>query len=758
MVRWFRFMLRNRLAVSLGLVLVTALAAWSTSRAVLSSSLQQLFFGESADYAAYLVEAQRFGSDEAVVVGYADPDPLSPESLARLQAAVDAIQAVPEVADTHSLLDAARVHGADGTLTVETWADLAREAPERSLALAEAAARDPRAGGLFIDKTGRVGGAIVAELTIDPDRSGEAVPAIRDAVERGMLDAGYRPEDLHLAGLPVVVGGLVDESFRSIALLFPITCVVLGVTVLALFGRLAPAAVSLGVSLVATLWTMGFAALLDPRFSIFTAIVPAFIVIVAFSDIIHLWSAYLTELRHGRSKADAILESAADVGKACLLTSATTFVGFVSLSFIPTPAFRLMGVTLGFGVGVALLLAVTIVPIVLSVLPTPPLDDRSGRMARLVDAVLDACERSSVGRPWAVIGGFAAFAVAAGLGMTRLRIDADFVDRFAESSRIHVDADWFAEHFAGTDTVDVFITAPEGADLLDDGTWAGLADVAEAVAAMPGVDHVTSATGVVDEVHAALGGAGLPRDRATVSQELLLFEAAGGSGLDRLLDFERRRARLTVRLGVSALREMYRIGEDAGDAALARLPPGTEALSASLSVLLGGWIDEILAGQRRGVGASVLIIGGMMMLGLRSVWVGGWSMVPNLLPLLALGGFTALVWDPVDSDMLSVAMLAIGIGVDDTVHFLMRYRLEADRTDDNAEAIRRTFAFAGRAIVTTTVILGLGFLPLLLATYKPLRMFGMLLPMVFGVALVADLLLVPALARVGLLRFPKSTT
>jgi Predicted exporters of the RND superfamily len=247
MVPWFRFILRHKAGVAVVLALITAVAAWSTSRGVLSSSLQQLFFGESEAYASYIVEAQRFGSDEAIVVGYETDDPLSPAQLDQLEAAVAAMEEIPEIAAVHSLLGAARVQGESGMLTIETWADLAREQPDRSRALAAAAAADPRTGGLFIDRTGRVGAAVVAELTIDPHRSGEQVPGIRDAVEQSMVDAGFAADGLHLAGLPVVVGGLIDQSRRNLVVLFPITCVVLGVSVVALFGRLAPALVSLGV-------------------------------------------------------------------------------------------------------------------------------------------------------------------------------------------------------------------------------------------------------------------------------------------------------------------------------------------------------------------------------------------------------------------------------------------------------------------------------------------------------------------------------
>ena len=96
------------------------------------------------------------------------------------------------------------------------------------------------------------------------------------------------------------------------------------------------------------------------------------------------------------------------------------------------------------------------------------------------------------------------------------------------------------------------------------------------------------------------------------------------------------------------------------------------------------------------------------------------------------------------------------IGVDDTVHFLVRYRLESSRMADTTAALERTFDFAGRAIVMTTIILVAGFLPFVSTDYYSTRMLGSLLPLCLVVALAADLLLVPALAQVGAIRFRDS--
>ena len=113
------------------------------------------------------------------------------------------------------------------------------------------------------------------------------------------------------------------------------------------------------------------------------------------------------------------------------------------------------------------------------------------------------------------------------------------------------------------------------------------------------------------------------------------------------------------------------------------------------------------------------------------------------------------LWEKADSDCLSLAVLGVSIGVDDTIHFLTRYRVESSRSKSTKEAIQRTFAFAGRAIVITTVILVVGFLPFVMSDYLSTRIFGTIFPVCLIIALAADVLLVLAMAQLGWIRFRK---
>jgi hypothetical protein len=173
-----------------------------------------------------------------------------------------------------------------------------------------------------------------------------------------------------------------------------------------------------------------------------------------------------------------------------------------------------------------------------------------------------------------------------------------------------------------------------------------------------------------------------------------------------------------------------------------------------MSYLMGRWIDYIVQGQKKGLLFAVIVTTFMMWVCLKLPLAALVSMIPNLLPIVVMGGFLGLAQDNVDSDTMVVAMIAIGIAVDDTIHFLTRFRMEAARSHDLAEAISRTFEYTGRGIVKTTLILCLGLLPFNLSDYLTTRMMGTLLPMTLVVALVADLLLVPALLQIRVLRFP----
>ena len=761
METYIRFVIRHRVAVLAFLAVLTALAGWSLSQGVMATSLGTLFLGESPEYVRYKDRVAEFGGDNLIIIGYESADLLDVEGLDALARAVERIRTLDDVSRVESVLDAAQISGADGAVRITNYADTARGQPAQAGVLLERLRADPLYRDLVVSGDGTAG-AVVVELPVDDSRPVEREPLIVAGILEALEAEGFAAEQLHRTGVVSLVAEVMHQAVVNITKIFPATALVLLIVVWLLFRRLWPALITSGVGAISVLWTMGFSVLLDRNINIMVALVPAVMLIVSFSDVIHLCSAYLLECERTDDREEAILRAGTDVGRACLYTSLTTFAGFVSLSLIPAPVFRMMGLVLGFGVATALLLAMTIAPILFSMMPKPrPWRGNRSLVLRGLDHLLGAIQGLALGRPRRVVAGFAIFIAVAVYGTLQVEIDTSFQERLSDDNEVTRDTRWFEDRFAGSGTLEVYVDAPDGRDLLDPETLGAMAAYQDALTALPGVDRATSLVDVLRRVHGAMDpgrpAGELPGDRKRIADYMLLLEMSGEDvGLDRLVDFDRGSGRMILRVEQGMhVRASYDLGRSAEALAATHLPAGSAVEATGAFFLIGGWPDEIIAGQKRGLGLAFLSILVMMAIALRSIGAGLWSMIPNVLPLLVLGGFAGLFWDKTDSDTMAIGMIAIGIGVDDTIHFLMRLRLESQRTDDLQEALRRTFHFSGRAIVITTLVLVAGFSPFLMSDYLTVQYFGNLLPMCLVAALAADLLLVPALATLGLFRFRK---
>lgn len=759
MVAYFRFVLKHRVFVTLFLVALTGLGAWSLSHAVMASSLEKMFFGDSPAYDAYVEKTEQFGTEEVNPIAIPMPNPLSSESIAILQRLTEGLEALPDVDRAFTILDLQRVQGDGTTIRVEPYWEVAQEHPEQIPILMDEIRDNPLSGGLVISQDGQFS-VVLLEIRPDRTRPAESLPSIRDDIMDIFDEAGFPQERLHSAGLLFTINEAVSQTEFSLVTIFPIVVVVLLFSVWLMFRRLWPAVVSTVVSLVAVIWTVGFAVALDRQINIMISMVPTVIMVVGFSDVVHLCSAYLLELGEGKSKDLAIVRSAEDVGRACFFTSATTFAGFVCLSLVPTPMFRTLGVVLGMGVATALLIAMTLVPIIFSWMPEPkPL--RKGATSKIqegIDSGLGLLERLACNRPKAVIAVFAVLLVLSGIGIAGIHIEADFARRLGEDNTVRQDAAWFDEQFSGTSAIDVYVTVPEREGLLDPTRFAQAADLQAELLNLPEVTAAFSVVDLVKQLYSTYSPdraavADLPDSRAGLTQLLELFQNGDGQDLGRLLDFNRQTMRILLRLEPDGVRSNSAIGAYAVDYAQQTFGDEATVEPSGLMFLLGDWLDEILEGQRNGLLLSIFVITVMMIFAVGSFRNALTSMIPNVLPLVVLGGVLGGLYSYVDSDSMAVAMLAVGIGVDDTIHFLVRLRIESKRTGNRRKALRRTFAFAGRAIVMTTIILVAGFAPFALSDYYSLAIMGTLLPMCLIIALLADLLLVPALVQVNLIKF-----
>ena len=751
------FVIQRRIWILLGLGCLTVVFGAIASQGVFASSLVDLFLGENPAYEVYQRRIRQFANDEVFVIAYPDPTPLAPQSLKRLQRLVKRIKKIEDIARVESILDAQKISGDADSLMVEKYAYLAQKRPDKASGLLAQLKKDSLYRGLLLSPDGQHS-CVIVELKPEPGRPVEDGPKVVEHVVQLFLQAGFDQAKIHRVGLLATVAAVVEQTQFNVTRLFPLVCITLLVVLYLIFNRLWPVYITLGVSLFAVVWTAGFSVLLDRNINILVAMTPSVILIVATSDVIHLCSAYMLELGRGIPKQQAIYKSGHEVGTACLMTSATTFVGFVSMSLVPIPVFRQLGLVLGFGVAVALLLAITLTPIMFSFMRTPKAWGReSSRVQKLLNASLGGLKAQATNRPRWIVGLFALVLIGSILGSTQLTIETEFSRRLDENHQTQADRRYYQKHFAGTNFLDVFVDVEKLDGLLEPAVWNRIETFQQKLENIPEVDKVISVLDLIQTIDQAMNQTQpyqkTPISRALLAQYLMLFEMAGGEDLERMVDFERKSLRLAVRLNNERLRATHQLGQRIREMAVEHFQAGVSVQATGLTYLFGDFIDEIISGQRLGFLFAFFTITLLMMLWMKSVKIGLLSMIPNAIPILALGGALGLFTDQVDSDVFAIAMIAIGIGVDDTIHFMMRLRFESQRTQDAATALQQTFHFSGRAILITTLILAIGFAPFAISDYLSIYMIGTLIPFTLLVAMFADILLVPAMCRLRIIDF-----
>ena len=753
--RVVEFALRRRLLVTLLIAGITVAALAVLPRAIVATSLEAVFFGpDHAEYQSYKQRAAKFGSDEVFMFGIDVDDPLSPQTLDRLDEFHRLTEAMPEVRRVQSVANLSRVGLVGETIGVRRYADLARDGPADTTDLLHEIRTDPIAGGLFVSHD-HPAVLVLIENHFDESRSAEQGPTYVATLRKNLVDAGFSPESIHGGGLMAVLAEMIEESRRTLTVMFPLVTLCLLLAVFAMFGRLWPVVVTTVSALVAVTWTAAFSVLGEPVVNILMSILPTFVMIISFSDVVHICSAYLLNLEAEQDKEEAITNATVEVGAACFLTSITTAIGFFALTFVPAPAFQNLGFAAAFGVLVAYLLAMLIVPVCLKTLPTPS-DWHRGRVGAVqgaIDRVLMAMCDLTTARPWPIIGVFVLIVAFLGYGTSLVQFETDFEQRLAEDNPARVDARYMADRFIDSTLIDVYVDTPTANGVIEADTFAELAAFELEVESWPEVEKVVSYIDLMRATHRSIVGADAefgPFGDDELAQMMVLLEMEGPDAMSAFLDFERRSTRMTVYANIQGIVAQFDLRQRL-ESRGARLGDDVDIEATGIGPLLGAWLDEILAGQRRGLGFSLFTIMLLLCLGFRSLRAGVVSMVPNVIPLLAAGAWCGFLWDQTDSDTLIVAMIALGIGVDDTIHFISRYQTELARRP-KAEALRETFRYSGRGIFITTFVFVVGFLPALTSDYSSIWAMGLLLPICFVVALVADLVLVPALCAVGLIR------
>ncbi len=760
------------------------------------ASYEAYFYEGDTTYLAYEAYREDFGSDEVSYIGYELPGlEYGPWNVAAMEALIELTEAledeVPFIYDVKSLANAELTVGTEDGIDVSKIKDDWPLSQAELLERRDAFLKKPMLVGGIINADANFG-AIIIDMDLSSTDSPEVIqappelrpfpedpwhlenlyPQVTDAkIEQILARPAYQDYSFYHSGdVPL------NAYYNRIILTEPdflqkIMLAVISVILLIVFRNgvsvVAPALVlTLTITVtIAMMFLIGF------KIGMGFSKTPTLLMAIGVAHSVHILTEFSTRLRASGDRRGSLVGTMSLVGVPCLLTSVTTAVGFGSMSFVPIKSIAQGAVADAFGVLMAFVFSMTLLMALLSidwfwllrlirhrffdypetphepVAAVPAPETGPAPMERILDWVSDINIRYRT----QLIAGFGVFMLVLGIGALRIQVDSNWLDDFWDSSSIYQTIVRVDDEMGGATNI-IY--------LFDSGRDDGIKEPA----VLREIERVQldadedgwlvrksySIVDIVKDLNQAFHGDDpayhrIPDTREEVAQYLLLYESSGGEEAEEYVSSDYRHANLELRL---------RIGRTAWTEALVdRLAAGLEedpleASEVSLTGIGALWLvlmDYIMSSNIQGFGIAFSVIT-LMMIGIfRSVRIGMISMIPNLAPvLLAMG---AMGWFDItlDYNKVSIAAIALGISVDDTIHLMTRFHHEFGVHQNYRKALRAALNDVGRALIITSVALVLGFLVLMFSELRSQGLYGILLSGALLTALVADFFFMPAL-------------
>ena len=612
---------------------------------------------------------------------------------------------------------------------------------------------DPRIASSILALDGDVS---VVNVTVELPEKGllEAVAEVAEFARSVAAEAEERfPDiDFRVVGTVMVNQTFVEASIDSQMVFLPASLLLMAL-VLGVLTRGWAGVVATGMVIVfSILASMGLGAWVGLPFSPPVSPAPTIVLMIVVANCVHLLVALQQGLRAGHSRHEAIVESLGLNLHPVFLASLTTALGFLSMNFSEVPPYRHLGNFVAFGIAVSFILSVTFLPAVLSLLPVRAPKDRRRRgptMNRVADFVLSY--RKALFWGWLVVVPILALAI------PRNELNDVLVHFFDESVEFRQDTDFMDERLSGNTLLEYSLHASAEGGVTDPRFLAEVSKFADWYREQSPVRHVAVITDTFRQLNQSMHGDDpdayrIPASQELAAQYLLLYELSLPQGLDlnNQIDSSRSSTRISVSAKTLSSREILELNARA-EAWLDENAPNVTGVNSTGPAALFAYIGQRnIRAMLVGTMVVLLAISGILLVALRSLRLGLVSIVPNLVPAVLGFGVWGLTVGQVGLSLSVVVAMTVGIVVDDTVHFLSKYRrARREYGQGPEEAVRYAFDTAGRALFTTTVVLVAGFLIFVFSPFVPTAQVGVLTAMIIGFALIADLTLLPALLTVA---------
>jgi len=734
--------------------LLLFLVTFSGARNLQFTTDYRVFFGETnPQLIAFEALQQTYTKNDTILFVLApnDGEVFSVNNLSAVEWLTDQAWQIPYSIRVDSVSNFQHTSAEGDDMLVE---DLIIDADTMSLGQLAARKQIATAEPLLLDRlispTGHVTGVNVTLQLPGKDplkEVPEAVDRARD-IKRQLQDT-FPTIDVYITGMAPLNYAFEEAAKTDLKTLIPAMYLV----ILLLLGFLTRDFSSTFATLVLLTFSifgaMGLAGWIGIKLTGPSATAPVIILTLGVADSVHFLSTMLQEIRaKGRNRADAIKESLRLNFQPIVLTSVTTAIGFLTLNMGEVPPLADMGNIVCFGVLLALIYSVTLLPAMMHLLPV-----RGGHSEIVGYRLIKKLGEIVVRRRRQLLPTMGILIIALVCMIPRNELNDVFVHYFDDSFEVRRATDFLTENLSGTYYIHYSLGSGRSQGISDPKYLELVDQFANWYRAQPRVLHVNSITDTFKKLNQNMHGDDpswyrLPDASELAAQYLLLYEMSLPYGLDlnNQINIDKSATKLTVTVETLSSNEMLALEARAQGWLLENGLDEMQVAGSSSAIMFSHIGYRNIRAMLIAAVIALILISGLLIFALRSMRFGLISLVPNLAPAGVAFGLWGLFHGEVGLALSIIASVTLGIIVDDTIHFLSKYlRAVREHGCSPEQAVQYAFSNVGVALTFTTIVLAIGFMILALSPFQVNAQMGLMTAITVVLALVIDFLFLPPL-------------
>ncbi len=568
-----------------------------------------------------------------------------------------------------------------------------------------------------------------------------------------MLKHQVSTDDYHALGRAYFQESLIKNQQKEVLYSSIVSIILVALILFFIFRRTTGIIIALTSISISLILFIGFMAAFGRPLSIMSALYPVLMLIVGTSDVIHLMTKYVDEIQKGLTREEALKITIKQIGIATFLTSLTTAIGFATLLTSRLEPVRDFGINSAVGVIIAFITTMLISSVLLSYFPPSKIIDVRNKHLNSWSQYTQRLYELSKKYSRYIVVIFTIAIVASLYGLTEVTTNYTVENNLPIGEKVTSDFLFFEEEFSGFRPLEFAIIAKPGYQADQYEVIREINKIEEHLIQIPEINSVISPATFYKSVSRMNKGNArnaylFPSSEGEFYKSKKMIDKVYQMESTVLINKKRDKTRISSKISDIGADSIKIIGgkidqwiaSNVDTSILSVKRTGTGLIMDKNSV----YVTESLI---KGLGLALLIISIVMAILLKSWKMLILAFIPNILPVLFAGALLGFLNIELEAGISIVFAVIFGIAVDDTIHFLSKYKLCRSQNFDIEESLRITFNETGKAIFFTTVILFFGFVVMLFSSSPPTRTVGGLISITLIAALLSDVLLLPILMR-----------